>query len=653
MIAELVVQNPKDVRDSYRTLDLVVRRKDRSTVWTEMQMKFFLDEAEKPTGILGVTRDITERRAVTNELRHLNTRLEERVRERTADLVAEVAERKRIEKALRESEARYRAVLQQSLEAIYIFDEDAHRILEANSAFLDLLGYTAEEISNLTLYDIIAQDRSSTDFQLQEIMKGEGVKLGERQWQRKDGTIVEMEVTANKIRQAGRDLIFVVGRDITERKRTEERLAYDALHDVLTGLPNRILFMDRLGQRLERAKRHPDDLFAVLFIDLDQFKVINDSLGHSVGDEFLINTAKRLSSCLQPEDTISRFGGDEFVVLVNEVSEESDTVRVAERIHTQLESASMLNSLNRSSTASIGIAMYNSKYIEPQEMLRDADTAMYRAKALGGGRCQLFDNTMYENALLLLQMEADLKRAVQNREWRVYYQPIISLESGQITGAEALVRWNHPTRGLISPLDFIPIAEETGLIMQIGQHVLRVACAQARAWRDSGHPKLWVSVNISGRQFQEKNLLRLVEQTLMETDLPSEGLRLEITESVAMRDLDHTISILTELNRLGVSISLDDFGNGYSSLSYLKQFPLKVLKIDRSFIQEDDPNKSGEAITSAIIFMGQTLNMEVVAEGVETEEQLNFLKSQFCDEVQGFLFGQPMPSEEFNQVVER
>lgn len=439
--------------------------------------------------------------------------------------------------------------------------------------------------------------------------------------------------------------------DVTDRKRTEKRLAHDALHDALTGLPNRVLFMDRLGQRLEHAKRHPDNLFAVLFIDLDRFKIINDSLGHLIGDKFLASTAQQLRSCLRPGDSISRLGGDEFAVLLNEINDVSDTIRVADRIQAQLMSTTMLEVVNRSSTASIGIAMYNGNYTEPQEMLRDADSAMYRAKALGGGRYQLFDATMYENALSLLQLEADLKLAVENREWLVHYQPIISLESGNITGVEALLRWKHPKRGIILPLSFVPVAEETGLILPIGEYVLREACARARVWRDSGYPELWVSVNISGRQFQDKNLIKVVEQALSTTGLPSDGLRLEITESVAMKDLAHSINILNDLNKLGVSISLDDFGIGYSSLSYLKQFPLKVLKIDRSFIQDNDIRKNGEAITSAIIFMGQTLNLEVVAEGVETEEQLNFLKSQFCDEAQGFLFSRPLPDEEFGELL--
>ncbi len=702
------------------------------------------------------------------------------MKDRTAELTAEIAERKRIEAALRESETRYRAIMQQSLEAIYIHDVETLRLIEANPAFLTLLGYDADEIKNLTLYDIVAAEKDTIAYFQQTILNSEGFTLGERLWRRKDGILVEVEVTANRIQQGERNMIFVVGRDITERKRaemalreseeryavairgindglwdwnlktdevyfsprwssmlgfgegeignaldewfgrvhpqdlpqlqtaigchidgstphfeceyriqhsnqeyrwvlsrglavrdkegkayrmagsqtdvtdrkrTEERLSYDALHDALTGLPNRVLFMDRLSQRLEYTKRHPGNLFAVMFVDLDRFKVINDSLGHLVGDNFLVSVARQLQTCLRPEDTISRLGGDEFAVLLNEVNEVSNTVRVAERIQTQLKSAAMLKTVNRSSTASIGIAMYNGNYAEAQEMLRDADSAMYRAKVQGGNRYQIFDTTMYENALSILQLETDLKLAVEKQEWQVYYQPIVSLENGEISGVEALLRWNHPQRGMVLPNDFIPIAEETGLILQIGEYVLHQACAQAKIWRDNGYSKLWISVNLSGRQFQDKTLVKMVKRVLNETGLPSDGLRLEVTESVAMRDLDYSISVLNDLNKLGVNISLDDFGKGYSSLSYLKQFPLKVLKIDRSFIQDNDTNKSGEAITSAIIFMGQTLNMEVIAEGVETEDQLNFLKSQFCDEVQGFLFSRPRPADELTKLL--
>ena len=439
--------------------------------------------------------------------------------------------------------------------------------------------------------------------------------------------------------------------DITARKLVEEQLAYGALHDVLTGLPNRALFMDRLKHRLEHTKRHPEQLFAVLFIDLDRFKVVNDSLGHAVGDQLLIATAQRLQQCVRPEDTVSRLGGDEFAILLNEVRDVSDAIRVAERIEGRLVSTTMLDAVKRSTTASIGITLFNSNNTKPEDYLRDADTAMYRAKAMGGNRHQLFDSAMYANAVALLEMEGQLRHAVERREWLVEYQPIVSVKNGNISGLEALVRWLHPHRGLIPPMEFIPVAEETGLIIPMGEFVLRAACQQVKAWRDAGFPKLWVSVNLSGRQFQDQNLVQKIKQVLQETGLPSDGLRLEVTESIAMRDLAYSIKVLKELKMLGVFVSLDDFGNGYSSLSYLKQFPLKVLKIDRSFIHDIIINQNSEAITTAIIFMARSLNLEVVAEGVETEEQLSFLKSKFCDEVQGYLFSKPLPAMELTNLL--
>ena len=439
--------------------------------------------------------------------------------------------------------------------------------------------------------------------------------------------------------------------DITARKLVEEQLAYGALHDVLTGLPNRALFMDRLKHRLEHTKRHPEQLFAVLFIDLDRFKVVNDSLGHAVGDQLLIATAQRLQQCVRPEDTVSRLGGDEFAILLNEVRDVSDAIRVAERIEGRLVSTTMLDAVKRSTTASIGITLFNSNNTKPEDYLRDADTAMYRAKAMGGNRHQLFDSAMYANAVALLEMEGQLRHAVERREWLVEYQPIVSVKNGNISGLEALVRWLHPHRGLIPPMEFIPVAEETGLIIPMGEFVLRAACQQVKAWRDAGFPKLWVSVNLSGRQFQDQNLVQKIKQVLQETGLPSDGLRLEVTESIVMRDLAYSIKVLKELKMLGVFVSLDDFGNGYSSLSYLKQFPLKVLKIDRSFIHDIIINQNSEAITTAIIFMARSLNLEVVAEGVETEEQLSFLKSKFCDEVQGYLFSKPLPAMELTNLL--
>jgi len=442
-------------------------------------------------------------------------------------------------------------------------------------------------------------------------------------------------------------------RELVERERAEKRLAYDAHHDALTDLPNRTLFLNRLGQRLEMARLYPEKLFAVLFIDLDRFKVVNDSLGHAVGDQLLITTAQRLVECLRAEDTVARLSGDEFAILLHEIEDSSDATLVADRIQFHLMATSMLGIVNRVTTASIGISVYQSNYTQPHEMLRDADSAMYRAKASGGGCFQVFDDTMYASAISLLQMEADLKRAVENQEWEVYYQPIVSLPGQEIKGVEALVRWIHPERGLINPAEFIHIAEETGQILNLGEFVLRTACLQARYWREHGFPNLWVSVNLSGRQFHEKNIVSRIDQILLETGLPPTGLQLEVTESVTMKDLSYTARVLNDLSRRGIGTSLDDFGNGYSSLGYLNQFAFQALKIDRSFVRDIQENRSSEAIIQAIISMGHTLNLEVVAEGVETPRQLDFLQSNGCDFYQGFSYSRPVPAEQLEKLLQK
>ena len=440
--------------------------------------------------------------------------------------------------------------------------------------------------------------------------------------------------------------------DITARKLAEDRLAHDAVHDALTGLPNRVLFLDRLQNRLERTKRNPNELFAVMFIDLDRFKVVNDSLGHAVGDQLLITIANRLKLCVRPNDTISRLGGDEFAVLLDAVNDTNDTRLVADRIKGRLKTTTILGAVERSPTASIGIVMFNKNYKTAEELLRDADSAMYYAKANGGSQYQLFDDTMHSSAVELIQLEGELKRAVERSEWIVHYQPIISLVSGKPVGAEALVRWLHPQKGIIPPQEFIRVAEDTGLILSIGEFVLRTACIQAKAWREAGYPKFWVSVNISGRQFHNQNLVDMVTKILSETDLPNDGLRLEITESIAIQDMEHTIKIMNKFDELGISTSLDDFGTGYSSLSYLKQFPLKVLKIDQSFLQDLQVNKKNESLILAIIAMARSLGLEVVAEGVEKEEQLTFLRTNQCGNAQGFLLSHPLSADDLTKTFD-
>jgi diguanylate cyclase (GGDEF)-like protein/PAS domain S-box-containing protein len=556
-----------------------------------------------------------------------------------------------MEKKLRESEERYDLAARGANDGLWDWN------LKKNEIFYSLrwksmLGFKEESISNNPdewLKRIHPDDQKRVRDSLISHISGSTPHFEyEYRIKHASGIYVWVLTRGLAVRDADGNAYRIAGSqtDLTARKLIEERLAYGALHDGLTGLPNRELFMDRLKQRMELTKRHPENIFAVLFLDIDRFKVVNDSLGHAVGDQLLTTTAKRLQLCMRPEDTVSRLSGDEFAILLNEVQDVNDTIRVADRIQARMRETTVLSAVNRTTTVSIGIIVFNDKYTQPQDMLRDADTAMYRAKALGGGRHQVFDTSMHTQALSLLQLEADMKRAVKNQEWVVHYQPIISVADGKVSGVEALVRWMHPERGLISPLDFVPQAEDIGLIIPIGEFVLRTACLQTKVWRDAGFPELWVSVNLSGRQFQDQHLVYKIRQILEETGLPSEGLRLEVTESVAMQDVTYGIRVLQELKKLGVHVSLDDFGNGYSSLSYLKQFSLNVLKIDQSFIQDILINKNSEAITMAIIAMARSLGLEVVAEGVEKEEQLAFLKSKFCDEVQGFLFSKPLPKEE-------
>jgi diguanylate cyclase (GGDEF)-like protein/PAS domain S-box-containing protein len=459
--------------------------------------------------------------------------------------------------------------------------------------------------------------------------------------------LAERDAQGKPIRLAG------LQTDISSRKMIEERMTYGALHDGLTGLPNRELFMDRLGQRLEFTYRHPYSIFAVIFLDIDRFKVVNDSLGHAMGDELLVNLSRRLQLCLRPEDTISRLGGDEFAVLLHEVNDVNDAVRVAERFQVRLKETTVLSAVSRTTSVSIGIVLFNKIYTHSQDILRDADTAMYRAKAQGGACYQVFDPSMHTKAVALLQLEADMKRAVANKEWQVHYQPILSMDTGGICGVEALVRWVHPKRGMLLPIEFIHEAEDVGIIIPIGEYVLRTACRQTKAWHDAGFSDLWVSVNLSGRQFQDHNLVKKVSDILAETGLPSDSLRLEVTESVAMQDLPYSISVLNELKGLGVSVFLDDFGNGYSSLNYLKRFPLKALKIDQSFIQDIMVNKNSEAITIAIIAMARSLGLEVIAEGVEKDDQNTFLKGMLCDQVQGFLFSEPLPGTQLTVFLQK
>ncbi|BAY79819.1 response regulator receiver modulated diguanylate cyclase/phosphodiesterase (plasmid) [Nostoc linckia NIES-25] len=435
--------------------------------------------------------------------------------------------------------------------------------------------------------------------------------------------------------------------EIISRQKLQSQILDIALHDSLTGLPNRVLFIRQLKNALNRAKQEPNFKFAVLFLDCDRFKVINDSLGHLVGDELLIAIAHRLQTCLIPIDTLARLGGDEFGILLENIADINIAIQVAERILQQLSLAFKLSRYEVFMNASIGISWGNKDYDRPEYLLRDADTAMYRAKAQGRAKYHVFDPAMHQEAIHLLELENDLRRAVERQEFLVYYQPIVSLTTGRISGFEALVRWQHPTRGLVSPIEFIPVAEETGLISAINTWVLQSACHQLSIWQH--HPitpePLSISVNLSARLFSQPNLLDQIDRIIRENKINPEHLQLEITESVIMENTNAIKIILEQLRQRKIKLVMDDFGTGYSSLSYLHSFPLNALKIDKSFVKRMQENEENMGLVPAMIGIANSMGMSAIAEGVETQEQLAQLRNLNCDFAQGYLFSKPIEEE--------
>jgi diguanylate cyclase (GGDEF)-like protein len=436
-------------------------------------------------------------------------------------------------------------------------------------------------------------------------------------------------------------------------RRNEEQLRHNATHDALTGLPNRSLLLERLRGALQRARQAPERLFALLFLDLDRFKTINDSLGHPIGDGLLVGIAQRLRALVRASDTVARLGGDEFVILLDGMASSDDATLIAQRIQESLREPFSLNGHELVASTSIGILVGLDGHEQPEELLRDADIAMYRAKALGGARHETFAEPLHQAALARLQLETDLRRALERQEFTLHYQPIVALDRRQIIGAEALVRWQHPSRGMVAPLDFIPLAEETGLIEPLGRWVLRRACAQMRAWHHLGFEQLTIAVNISVSELKVPGFAEMVAETLGETGLPGESLILEFTESVYMGEAAATSEVVQRLREMGVQIAFDDFGTGYSSLNYLRRFQASWIKIDRSFVQDLAPEANGPAIVGALIAMAHQLNITVVAEGVETEEQLGMLRSHQCDTIQGYLISQPVPDDAFYDLLSR
>jgi len=573
--------------------------------------------------------------------------------QRMVGTLQDITKRKQAEEALRESEERYRAVVAESVESIFLSDLSTYRILESNVALQNMLGYTSEELRGMSLYDLIAKDRESIDRNTRRTQRGEGYFIGERRYRHKDGSLVNVEVSATRIPYGDEEASCCIVRDITERKALEEQLRHQAFHDSLTGLPNRTLFLDRVEHAIARARRRSGSV-AILFVDLDNFKCINDTLGHHVGDELLIAVSDRLLTSRRPEDTVARLGGDEFAILLEETVPRSDAIRVAERITEKLQVPFTLEGHEVFVTCSIGIGFGDSGQDRSEELIRNAAVAMHRAKQDGKAWYQPFDEGMDAQMQERLRLENDLRRALKREEFVVHYQPVVRLDSEQILGMEALVRWEHPEQGLVTPDKFVPLAEELGLIVPIGEWVLREACRQVREWQERypADQPLRISVNLSARELQHPTLVEVIKEALREAELDPRLLTLEITESAVLKDEEHNIDALRRLGDLGIRFALDDFGTGYSSLAYLKRLPVDLLKLDRSFVETLGEDVEAEILLSGVISIASGLGLYVLAKGVETPEQLARVRSLGCVLAQGYYFSQPLSSEGAMKLLE-
>ena len=546
--------------------------------------------------------------------------------------------------------------IEASINPIYITDSRMpdYPIVYVNPAFERVTGYASADAIGRNPRFLQGSDVDQPELAALRVALKEqrGCRVTLRNY-RKNGNMYWNELTIAPVHDELGQVTHYVGiqNDITETRKYQEELARQANYDLLTGLPNRNLLNDRAATAMVRAARYEHGM-ALAFIDLDNFRIVNDSLGHQVGDNMLRLVAERLRSSLREVDTVARFSGDEFVLVLGEQDNERLISSQMQRIVEVFSRPFSLGERDLFVTASIGVAFYPQDGTKVETLLVNAETAMYRAKDLGRNTFQFYTAEM--NALVneRLTMESWLRRARERGELLLHYQPKVDLRSNRVTGAEALIRWRHPKLGMVSPAKFIPLAEQTGLIVPIGEWVLRTACAQNRAWQEAGLAPITIAVNISARQFREKGLVNSVAEVLKETGLEPQFLELEVTEGVIMHDAQEVVAVLQKLKSMGVMLSIDDFGTGYSSLSYLKRFPVDRLKIDQSFIKDVTTDPENAAIAQAVITLGHSLNLKVTAEGVETREQLQFLREHQCDEKQGYLFSKPLPAEEFGRLLQ-
>ncbi len=579
----------------------------------------------------------------------------------------------RIRRALAERDQLFQLITENAADMIGVVDTEGRRVYNS-PAYQKVLGYTAEELNTSSLDQIHPDDQQRV---LEAGQKARSTGRGERLEYRirhKDGSWRVLESTASAVQNAKGKItkLVIVNRDITQRKRAEELLAHNAFHDTLTTLPNRALFVDRLDHALTLAKRHSDYKFAVFIIDVDEFKVFNDSLGHAKGDQLLIEISKRLTTSLRgidtisrsnltkrfdapkPDDTLARLGGDEFTVLLDDIRNPSDAIRVAQRIQEKWDAPFVINGEEVVVTISIGIALSDVAYSSADDLLRDAEIAMYRAKQSGKGSFEIFDPNKHASAFQRLQLETDIRKGLELGEFKVFYQPIVSLQNGRIVGFEALSRWQRDSK-IIPPNDFITVADESGLILPMNRQLMQDAARQLKTWHEQfpSDPPLYMSVNITSKQFAQSSLGPEIAQILEKAGLEPEHFQLEITETITMNDPIHALTLLTQLRELGFRIGIDDFGTGYSSLGRLKGFPADSLKIDRSFVSKMGADAESEEIVKLIVTLGHTLGMKVVGEGTETEDDVNRLKAMGCEMAQGYFFSKPVDDQAINQLLSK
>ncbi len=623
-------------------------------------------EREGMATIICLLRDVTERRRTHDLMLQANEHLEQKVAERTRELsrmnsqlMVENAERRGVEMALRRTEERYRSIFENAIEGIFQTTPEG-RCINANPALARILGFDSPQQVMAEVQDVgreIYLDGQDRGAFLETINRDGRVVNFEFRARRRDANVIWVVTNARMVADKDGRVLYYEGflEDMTLRKEAQERLEHQAYHDPLTGLPNRMLFQDHLAMALSRQQRRPMYAFAVLYLDLDRFKVINDSLGHAVGDELLVHVAAKLRECVRDVDTVARFGGDEFGVLLEEIAAPREAVRVARRIGETLGIPVTIEGHEVFTSASVGIVLKTGGYVNPQEVLRDADTAMYRAKELGKSRFKVFNQRMHEEVLRLMALETELRKAVERSDFEVNYQPIIDLESQRICGFEALVRWHHESLGEISPSEFIPLAEDSGLILEIGDFVLEEAVRNILRWNtmeiaERGTP-LFVCINISGRQFMQPDFAGHVESRIREWNINTQSLRFEITESVLMQHMSVAVDTVGRLRALGVQMCIDDFGTGYSSLSYLQRLPVDTIKIDRSFIAQLGSDREGRSIVRSVLTLGDSLGLEVVAEGVEHPSQESLLQEMACRYVQGFLYSPGLSREAVDALL--